>query len=148
VPKEFRHNPYSKFRLRDPVKLATSEVQEFIRGKLDRVARKTRFYIKDGWAKDMNGYPDLKGFCYGTTRRLEYLVTAPIQVSIASMLVEPLLRNDLTDAERATDTFRLMATILHETAVRLNFLCGRVEIADSAEARCMVEHQGRSQKWR
>jgi hypothetical protein len=82
------------------------------------MVKRTRFYIKDGWARDMSGYPDLEGFCYGTARRLEYLVTGPVQVSIATVLIEPLLRSDLTDAERATDTFRLMATILHETAVR------------------------------
>lgn len=41
-------------------------------------------------------------------------------MDIAIEMLQPLLRTDLTDAERISNTFRIAATVIHETAVSIS----------------------------
>jgi hypothetical protein len=72
--------------------------------------------FQSGHTKHRNGLPS-KGFTDGRTvpKRLN---GGRVRLQISYELVEPLLRSDLTSAERAVDTFRLACTLLHESAVR------------------------------
>jgi len=120
MPKEYRDRKYSKFSRRDPSKPGSADAQKVIDYRLNRMVRSTRFFIRDVSVHDVSGLPQSRGGSWGVTRRLEYLEEdqGPVQVSLAISLIESLLRTDLTSAERAVDTFRLAATLLHETAVR------------------------------
>lgn len=123
MKKEFRKNTYQKFLLRDPIKPGNWAAQNRIDEKLKQIVKSTRFVIRDGIAADTSGLPDPQDrgqVVLGSARRFEYIEDHQgwVWVGISFSLIEPLMRTDLTSAERAVDTFRLAATLLHETAVR------------------------------
>jgi len=123
MKKEFRKQEYHKFLLRDPIKPGNLAAQIRINEKLEQTVKCTRFHIRDAMAADTSGLPDPMDrgqAALGTARKMSYIADDQgwVWVGLSFSLIEPLMRTDLTSAERAVDTFRLASTLLHETAVR------------------------------
>lgn len=62
--------------------------------------------------------PNQNGFAYGDTRSRNWdFPSNVVTISLAFELLEPLMGAACTSGERATNMFRIAATLLHEIAV-------------------------------
>jgi hypothetical protein len=106
---------FERFRLRNPPVVSDEAQRERVQTYISSLARNIRFILISGRTWPQTGLPApeiLLGKTRGNTIIFEHT-----KVYVAIETVEPLLRTDLTPAERAVDTFRLASIILHETVV-------------------------------
>lgn len=78
------------------------------------------YHLISGWTNASTGLPNNPrrgSWKHATTKEPLSPMSNRIEVYISYELLEPLLRSDLTAAERKIDTFRFMVTLLHECCV-------------------------------
>ncbi|KAL2074475.1 hypothetical protein VTL71DRAFT_8253 [Oculimacula yallundae] len=124
VPEPYKNSTYLNFKLRDPVVAGSPEEQAHIQTFFRSICKHVDLSfgsgraVHGGMAKARLIPPEMfrdGKHAYGTTGSISrYFDT--VRVSLAFELAEPLLRDDLTSAERAVDLFRFAATLVHETA--------------------------------
>lgn len=68
--------------------------------RLQAMAQHFRLHLHSGYCLYENGLFADERFVYGNTRYFSNLGTETIRITMAIEILQPLLRNDLTDAER------------------------------------------------
>ena len=117
IPSEQRFigKDFKLFKLRDPWVVQEQAQREKVKTYIISLAKNLRLNLTSGRTWPQNGLP-CNITALGKTRNNPFWFDQT-RVDISIEMVEPLLRTDLTSAERAVDTFRLASTILHETTV-------------------------------
>jgi hypothetical protein len=127
LPPEFQHRgEYERWRSFKPRAPETAfQARRSVQERFARVADHVEFHFisirggtDSGVVSDYAAYA--RGIMFGIGH---YPSRATAVISISYELFEPLLRTDLTAAERAVQTFIFALTLFHETCVSVGLAC-------------------------
>lgn len=113
---------YQKFKLRPPYISSQSTEQRRVQAMLERFKNDVTFDLSSGHTDARSGLPDEFQFA-NTNGALDVATNEGIGISMAFEILEPLLNEKITEAERMIVIYRFATTLLHEISVSSGDRC-------------------------